>query len=72
MELNTLYEPPDIGLFFRYGNTIRTYFVAVFFSYILPTGPLLCMIYLILQYWVDKYFITKDTRKPSTSAESFL
>ena len=58
-ELNEIYEGAEVTFFFRYGNIIRIYFVAVFFSYILPIGPLVCLLYLILQFWLDKFMIIR-------------
>lgn len=58
-ELNEVYEAPDMSLFFRYSNSTKTFFVAVFFSYIVPMGPLICLVYLIMQYWMDKYLILR-------------
>lgn len=58
-ELNEIYEGTEVNLFYRYCDVTRIYFVAVFFSYILPIGPVICLIYLILQFWLDKVMIMR-------------
>lgn len=56
-ELNELIEPPDMRLYVRYCNLIRTFLVSVFFFDICPIGMPICLLYLIVQFWVDKSLI---------------
>lgn len=58
-ECNEALDPPDIGFFFRYSNTVRMFLVSVFFSSALPAGTLVCLIYLANQYWFDKWMILR-------------
>ena len=62
-ELNTLWEEPSVNLSMRYGNIMKTYFLSCFFFYILPIGPVICIFYYLLQFWMDKYLILRRNKK---------
>ena len=62
-ELNLLFEQPEVPFSKMYGNIIKTFFLSCFYFYILPIGPLLCLIYLLIQFWVDKYLILNRYKK---------
>ena len=58
-ELNELFEPEDVTIYLRYTSVIRTFFVSCFFFHVVPSGMFICLIFLIVQFWVDKYMILR-------------
>lgn len=62
-ELNELFEPADLAMHTRYASVIRTFFVACFFFEMLPSGMLLCLVFMVIQYWVDKYMILRRYKR---------
>lgn len=62
-DLNTLYEPPEMCLYLRYCNIIRTFLVSVFFFEICPAGIIISLIYLIVQFWVDKVMVLRRYKR---------
>lgn len=62
-ELNATYEPPDMCLYLRYCNIIRTFLVSVFFFEICPIGMPICLLFLIVQFWVDKIMILRRYKR---------
>ena len=58
-ELNELFEPADLTIYLRYTSVIRTFFVSCFFFHVVPSGMFICLIFLIIQFWVDKYMILR-------------
>ena len=62
-ELNKLFEPADLAMLTRYASVIRTFFVACLFIEILPSGMLLCLVFMVIQYWADKYMILRRYKR---------
>ena len=62
-ELNLLIEPADINFQLRYSSIVRTFFVACFYFEILPSGMFLCLVFLFVQYWTDKYNVLRTYKK---------
>lgn len=62
-ELNELLEPPELAIHVRYSSIIRTFFVSCFFFDMLPIGMLLCLIFMIIQFWVDKYMLLRRYKR---------
>lgn len=62
-DLNQLYEPPEMNLHLRYCNIIRTFLVSVFFFEILPIGMVICLLFLIVQFWVDKLMVLRRYKR---------
>ena len=62
-ELNDLFEPPEMSMHTRYASIVRTFFVSCFFFDVLPIGMILCLIFMIIQFWVDKYMILRRYKR---------
>jgi hypothetical protein len=72
-EFNALFEQPPLDLGEKYGTIIKTYFITCFFFYILPIGPVISGLYLVCQFWTDKYLILRRSSKiPRLSKELSL
>ena len=62
-ELNELFEPPDLAMHTRYASVIRTFFVSCFFFEMLPSGMFLCLVFMVIQYRVDKYMVLRRYKR---------
>jgi hypothetical protein len=62
-EVNELFEPPDMAIYLRYCSVIRTFFVSCFFFDILPVGMPMCFLFLLCQFWTDKWMVLKRYRR---------
>ena len=62
-ELNMLYEPQELSLHVRYASLVRTFFVSCFFFDIMPFGMVLCFLFMLTQYWVDKYMLVNRYKR---------
>ncbi len=72
-EFNAIFEHTQLDLGEKYGTIIKTYFITCFFFYILPIGPVISGLYLICQFWTDKYLILRRSSKiPRLSKELSL
>ncbi len=64
-ELNELFEPADITIYLRYCSVIRTFFVSCFFFHALPSGMFVCLVFLVVQFWVDKLMVLRRYKRPT-------
>ncbi len=62
-EVNELFEPPDLAIYLRYCSVIRTFFVSCFFFDVLPIGMPICFLFLLAQFWTDKWMVLKRYRR---------
>jgi hypothetical protein len=62
-EVNELFEPPDMAIYLRYCSVIRTFFVSCFFFDILPIGMPMCFLFLVVQFWTDKWMVLKRYKR---------
>ena len=58
-ELNEMFAPPDMSMQVRYASVVRTFFISCFFLEIVPSGPLLCALFMCFQYLIDKYMVVR-------------
>ncbi len=63
-ELNKLFEQPQLNFSLKYCSKIKSFYVSCFFFYILPIGPFITLLFMLVQYWVDKYLILRRYKKP--------
>ena len=62
-ELNALFEPADCAINARYTGVCRTFYLSCFFFEIVPSCMFVCVVYFLLQYWIDKVMILRRYRK---------
>jgi hypothetical protein len=62
-DLNQLHEPNGAGINGRYSAVVRTFFVSCFFFEIVPSCMFVTVIYLCVQFWVDKYMLLRLYQK---------
>ncbi len=62
-ELNQLFEPPEVNIYLRYCNILRSFFVACFFFYVTPLCMLICLLFLAVQFFVDKFMILNRNKR---------
>lgn len=62
-EVNAMFEPPDVNIDVRYCNVVRTYLVTAFFFDMCPLVVPLCLCYLLVQFWVDKYLFLRRSKR---------
>ncbi len=70
-DLNELFEPADMMIYLRYCSVIRTFFVSCFFFYVLPFNMIVCAVFLVTQYWMDRYMILRRYKR-ATRYHHFL
>lgn len=57
-EANTLFEDPEFKIGEAYAKTIKFVLFTAFYSFILPMGIVIMIIYLVIIYWLYKvYFV---------------
>ena len=62
-DLNLLFEPPEVDIYMRYCNILRSFFVACFFFYVTPLCMLICLLFLAVQFVVDKFMILNRNKR---------
>ncbi|CAN0310662.1 unnamed protein product, partial [Laminaria digitata] len=63
-EMNVFFQGAFWNLAERYTDMIKTVFVGLFYSAIVPTGLLVTAIAMQTLYWVDKYSLMRLWRRP--------
>jgi hypothetical protein len=56
-DLNLLFEPPEVDIYMRYCN------MACFFFYVTPLCMLICLLFLAVQFVVDKFMILNRNKR---------
>ncbi len=55
---------PNFSLSYPATNQIKTVFVGLFYSAIVPTGLIVTAVAMIIIYWVDKYSLLRLWKRP--------
>ena len=59
IELNKLYELPEMEIAVDYAYLIKTMFFTAVYAPVIPLGTLISCFGLIIQYWIDKYSVIR-------------
>jgi hypothetical protein len=62
-DLNGIFEFSEAGINARYSAVVRTFFLTCFFFEIVPSCVFVCVVYLFVQFWVDKYMLLRQYQK---------
>lgn len=62
-DLNRIFEPSEAGVNARYSAVVRSFFVSCFFFEIVPSCMFVTVVYLAVQFWVDKYMLLRQYQK---------
>ncbi|CAM9754098.1 unnamed protein product [Scytosiphon promiscuus] len=63
-EMNVFFQGAPWNLAERYTDMIKTVFVGLFYSAIVPTGLIVTAVAMVVLYWVDKYSLLRLWRRP--------
>ncbi|CAN0055539.1 unnamed protein product, partial [Hapterophycus canaliculatus] len=63
-EMNVFFQGAPWNLAERYTDMIKTVFVGLFYSAIVPTGLIVTAVAMIMLYWVDKYSLLRQWKRP--------
>ncbi|CAN0338404.1 unnamed protein product, partial [Ectocarpus sp. 13 AM-2016] len=63
-EMNVFFQGAPWNLAERYTDMIKTVFVGLFYSAIVPTGLIVTAVAMMMLYWVDKYSLLRLWRRP--------
>eukprot|EP00752_Nemacystus_decipiens_P004462 g4075.t1 len=63
-EMNVFFQGAPWNLAERYTDMIKTVFVGLFYSAIVPTGLIVTAVAMLTLYWVDKYSLLRLWRRP--------
>jgi len=69
-ELNVLFMPGDWTLAERYTDTLKTLFVGMLFAVPVPTGLFITAVSMLTTFFVDKYSLTRQWKRPPNLDES--
>jgi hypothetical protein len=74
-EMNAYFQGAYWNLAERYTDMIKTVFVGLFYSSLVPTGLVVTFVAMCVAYWVDKYSLLRQWRRapnygPSLAAQS--
>ena len=53
-ELNKVFNDDENTIGFKYCDILKELIVSIFYSWILPSGVVICLLTLVVQFWVDK------------------
>jgi len=59
------FEPSELDYPRRYANAMNTFLCTLFFSPVFPIAPVIGMVGLMVQYWMDKYLLIRWYKRPT-------
>jgi len=71
-DLNKEFEDMDCMMALKVSRTLRTTFLFSFYSILLPIGPLLAILILIVDFWVYKYLFLRRFKEPDRLRMNFF
>jgi hypothetical protein len=64
-ELNTLYENPTVDFYIKFSYICKTILMSFFYIPIFPSGVLISLVGFVVGYWIEKYNILRNYKKPN-------
>lgn len=71
-KFKSYYEPAEMDTAERYARALNTFLISVFFAPLAPWAPLIGLVGLLLQYWLDKWLLLRWYRRsnPRSSVQA--
>ena len=65
-QANQLFEGPKVDMAALYSRTGMLYFLVCFYTPLVPVIPMIALVGILVQYWVEKYLLLRRHRVPET------